>query len=336
MGSRKGLIERDNVYLGALWSYSTVCFSPDGRTAAYGSSREEPVEWDVFYGASHACEGVPMRGDLRPIHQNGGSDVIGFGTGGKSVFVASDRGITEISIETGKPLRVITADLKSPRASPDGRYIVTTFDPQGRFAAGPTTVIGGDHPEGFGVVGGGGTAVLQIIPTADPDSRRTVSVRGFGEMPLVTPGLNGAYLIHGRYRGVGYQPYDGGERLVFDTGHVSVESESKDGSLVAFGSPGGPAHEEWFVPHDRPTTIEVWDVRGRTKIYSIEGDGEHQEAFFVGDPPTLVILLRDLATQPKWFEETARLYDGRTGVFEREVSIAPTAAFSAPTIPDNE
>ena len=326
-GRRVGLIERDNVYLGSFWSYSTVCFSQGGRLAAFGSRQTDPVEWAAFYGARPERTGVPMEGSLRPIHENGGSDVIGFGPGGSSLFVASDRGIIEISLRTGEALRVLPVEMDFPQVSPDGRFIVSRLDPQGRFAAGAGTVIGGGGVE---VIGDGTAAQAAILPTEHPDNLRSVSVSGFGEMPLVTLGLNGAYLVHGRHRGVGYQPYREGESSVFMTGRVSVECESQDGTLVAFGSPGGPAYEEWFTPHDRPTTIEVWDVASRTKLYELPSDVEHQEAFLVGSPPTLVVLVRDLGSRPKWFKETAKLYHGRTGEFERAVDIAPKEAFPEP------
>jgi|GEM_PF-3205485 len=326
-GRRMGLIERDNVYLGSLWSYSTVCLSHDGRLAAFGSRRTDPVEWAAFYGPALGLTGVPMEGDLQPIHQNGGTDVIGFGASGSSLFVESDRGIIEISLESGEAMRVLPVEMAHPRVSPDGKFIVSTLDPQGRFADGAGTVIGGDRLE---TIGDGATALLTILPTEHPDDLRNVAVPEFGEMPFVTLGLDGAYLVHGQHMGVGYQPYREGESSVFRTGQVSVECESQDGTLVAFGSPGGPAHEEFFTPHDRATTIEVWDVASRAKLYEISGDGEHQEAFFVGSPPTLVVLIRDLASKPKWFKETARLYNGRTGEFQREVSIAPAGEFPKP------
>lgn len=71
-------------------------------------------------------------------------------------------------------------------------------------------------------------------------------------------------------------------------------------------------------------------MASRAKLYEISGDGEHQEAFFVGSPPTLVVLIRDLASKPKWFKETARLYNGRTGSFSERSASRPAGEFPKP------
>jgi hypothetical protein len=327
-GARHGATYRPAALLNGLWPGMTAVFSADGRTAAYGSSREKPITWETFGREPWPVSACPMTGDMRPIHENGGTYVLGFGPDGDTLFIENDRGVSELSLTTGKPLRTFPLGCDDAmNVTPDGRHLVTIFDPMGRFASGGCVMTITDN--GIEPAGQGETATMRIIPTDAPDSMRTVAVKGCGEMPLVMLGRNGAYLTHGLHKNVTYVPYAEGEPVIFETGHVSAECESMDGSLVAFASPGGPRYEEWRQPHGHPTTIEIWDVASRTKLYEIPGDHQ-QRARFVGDPATLVILHRDLDTKPRWYLETIRLHDARTGEFLREVDITPTEPFVKP------
>lgn len=66
----------------------------------------------------------------------------------------------------------------------------------------------------------------------------------------------------------------------------------------------------------------------REKLYEIKAEAQ-QRARFVGTRPLLVVLERDFTSKPKWFDETVRLYDGRTGDFKRRVNVAPKHDFAA-------
>lgn len=326
-GERKGMIHRDNSYLGALWAYSTIVFSTDGRLASFGSFREEPVEWVAFYGDQPDTTSVPMTGNLRPIHQNGGSNAIGFGAQGRTAIFESDHGAIILDIDTGEERGRLELQDYGYTVSPDGRYIVSTFDPQGRFADGSITVISAKN--GWDEIGGGATMQLTIVDIDNPDATMVRTIKGRGEIPLVTLGLNGAYFVHGLHKGVTYQPYDKDGFVVFGSEHMSMESESADGSLVALRSPGGHQLEGYAATDDRPTSIEVWDVAQHKQLYVIEANGRHLRARFVGTPARLVVLERLADSRPKWYSEQVQIYNGKTGEFLNNVDLTPRGSFPA-------
>ena len=88
---------------------------------------------------------------------------------------------------------------------------------------------------------------------------------------------------------------------------------------MAFTTPGGPAREH----HCDPTTIEIWSVADRTKVYEIKGGEVHLRPIFLANPTRLVCVPRMFREGTGWFAEQVRIYDARTGELTREIDLTP-------------
>lgn len=320
-GERVGIL-RTVGYPESLGGDTSIAFSGDATLMALGSRREDPVSIHSLGGEPPVS--IPMNGDRRPIHENGQSIAMGFGPDGRSAYFESDRGMIAFDTQTGEEVWRSPLHLYGPRLSPDGRFIVTAFDPQGRRADGVQEAWHARGPfDNRGVPGHTIFTFLSTDPGATPVVRR---VRDRGDEPYVTLGLHGLYAVHALHGGVTYVPYDDAMVRILGTGSVTVDSESTDGSLVILRSPGGPTHDRFDRVPTGPSTLEIWDVAEGRLLYSIS-DGRAISARFVSSPPVLVILEYHSINGAFWMREHAELRDARTGDLIRQIDITPREPF---------
>lgn len=286
-----------------IWTGARSIFGPDGRFVAYCPTREPVIKLVGLYGDPPPAESLKSPPDFEV--GPGGFSAKRFGKDGKTLIAATNRAYVEMDLATGKSLRQWAMPIMWSDMSPGGDYAVGTD-------GGMIRMVGSRGKDSYSVT---------IVRTDDPEQAKTIRIDGHGDSPTMLPGLRGAYLTDEFNNGALYVPYDAETPLRFDAGQASVDAESEDGSLVAFTVPGGPGVQD----HAGPTTIEVWSVEKRVKLYEIPGGEERLRPMFLSNPLRLACAVETSKPGVSWFAERVKVYQALTGKFLREIDLTPAS-----------